>query len=265
MSASLEPITRLIAHRGNAFEFPENTLPALGSALQLGIRHIEFDVHLSADGIPVVMHDDRLNRCAGLDLDALAMRCDELKAISVHEPSRFGDRFVGTTIPTLAEAVELLKQFPEAIAFVEIKRASLRRFGTELVVRKVCEELHTVASQVVIISFDLDALLQVKRNYALPIGWVLSEYSLQAKQLAETHSPSFLFCNQDKLPADSSVLWPGMWRWAIYEVTNISEANALMARDAHLLETMQVSKLLHELSKPSHYPESTVNLKIIHD
>jgi glycerophosphoryl diester phosphodiesterase len=247
MSTSLQPTTRLIAHRGNAFEFPENTLPALQSALELGVHRIEFDVHLSADGIPVVMHDDRLNRCAGLDLDALAMRWDELKTISVHEPSRLGERFVGTTIPSLAEVVNLLKQSPKATAFVEIKRASLRRFGTDAVVRRVCEQLQTVANQVVVISFDLDAVLQVKLNYALPIGWVLSEYSAEAKHLAETHSPNFLFCNQDKLPNDHSILWPGVWRWAIYEVTNLQEANALIARGARLLETMQVRSLLHGL------------------
>ena len=48
-------LIHLIAHRGNARDFPENTLPALQSAVELGIRFIEFDVQLSADGVPVVI------------------------------------------------------------------------------------------------------------------------------------------------------------------------------------------------------------------
>lgn len=253
MSDPSDPATRLIAHRGNAFEFPENTLPALRSVLELGVQHIEFDVHLSADGVPVVMHDDNLQRCAGLDRDALAMTRIELQTVSVHEPSRLGERFAGTPIPALSELVVLLGQFPQATAFVEIKRASLRRFGTQLVVKQVCAQLQPVASQVVVISFDLEAVLQVRGNYALRIGWVLTDYSSDAKRLAETYSPEFLFCNQDKLPADESPLWRGPWQWALYEISSCEQASQLISRGAQLLETMQVRKLLHEL-------RSTANL-----
>ena len=54
----------LIAHRGNAAEFPENTLPAFESALELGVRNIEFDVQLTSDKVPVVIHDADLKRVA---------------------------------------------------------------------------------------------------------------------------------------------------------------------------------------------------------
>ncbi len=56
MASSLIP-PHLIAHRGNAAEFPENTLPAFESALELGVRNIEFDVQLTSDKVPVVIHD----------------------------------------------------------------------------------------------------------------------------------------------------------------------------------------------------------------
>ena len=55
----------IIAHRGNAAEFPENTLQGLESAVSLGIRHIEFDVQLTADMVPVLFHDADLARVAG--------------------------------------------------------------------------------------------------------------------------------------------------------------------------------------------------------
>ena len=56
------PLPDIIAHRGNAIEFPENTLQALESAVELGLRHVEFDVQLTADHVPVVIHDADLAR-----------------------------------------------------------------------------------------------------------------------------------------------------------------------------------------------------------
>ena len=50
------------AHRGDAAHFPENTLAAFRAALETGAEGIEFDVHLSADGEPVVIHDYDLAR-----------------------------------------------------------------------------------------------------------------------------------------------------------------------------------------------------------
>lgn len=52
----------VIAHRGNSSAAPENTLSAVRSALALGVDGVEFDYHHSADGVPVVFHDEFLDR-----------------------------------------------------------------------------------------------------------------------------------------------------------------------------------------------------------
>jgi glycerophosphoryl diester phosphodiesterase len=53
---------KLCAHRGLSHACPENTLPAFGAAIALGVDEIEFDLWLSADGVPVVCHDPRVDR-----------------------------------------------------------------------------------------------------------------------------------------------------------------------------------------------------------
>lgn len=250
MSATIELVPHLIAHRGNAHEFPENTLPALRSALELGVTRVEFDVHLSADLVPVVMHDANLKRCAGIDRDALDMSWDELGATVVGEAERFGDRYADVHIPSLAQAADLLDDFPQATAFVELKRASLRRFGPERMVQRVCETLKSVATQVVLISFDLPTINYIRRHTRLPVGWVLPEYNTLSAIKAEATLPDYLFCDQLKLPADGSRLWRGPWQWAIYEVTSGDQAVQLAARGAQLLESMQVRHMLRVLQQP---------------
>lgn len=246
-SPALTRPVHLVAHRGNTHEFPENTLPALRSALELGARYIEFDVHLSVDRVPVVLHDASLQRCAGIDRDALQMRWTELSETGVGEATRFGDRYADVCVPSLAQVVELLSAFPEATAFVELKRASLRAFGHELMVRQVAEALKPVARQAVLISFDLPAVHYVQQTTRYPVGWVLSEYSSLSALKAEATVPDYLFFDVDKLPNDGSRLWRGPWTWALYEITTRGAMQAAIARGAQMIETMEIRQMLREL------------------
>lgn len=246
MSALLPKAPDLIAHRGNAAEYPENTLPALRSALELGARFVEFDVQLSADRQPILLHDSSLMRTAGIDRSALEMTWSELAEVSVNEEQRFRKRYTDVGIPTLAQAASLLATYPHATAFVELKRASLRAFGQEIVVRKVCETLKPIARQCVIISFDLAAVHHVRQVSSYRIGWVLSEYSSLSALKCEALAPDYVFCDHQLLTESTSRLWRGPWRWAIYEVTTRKLALELAARGAKLIETMAVRDLLRE-------------------
>jgi len=99
-TTSVEPLF-LWAHRGASGYAPENTLAAFRLAEYLGARGIELDVHLSRDGVPVVMHDptverttDGRGRVARLDLEQLR-RLDAGRW--------YAAAFAGEPVPTLAE------------------------------------------------------------------------------------------------------------------------------------------------------------------
>ena len=246
MSLPIPRLPDLIAHRGNAAEYPENTLPALRSALELGVRFVEFDVQLSADRQPVLLQDSNLQRTAGLDRDALHMTLAELAEIPVNEAERFNRRFTDVGIPTLAQAVTLIASHPTATAFVELKRPSLRAFTSEVVVRKVCEVLKPIARQCVIVSSDLAAIHHVRQVSQYRIGWILPDYSTLSALKCEALAPDYVFCDQDLLTENSSKLWRGPWRWAIYDVTSRKQAVNLAARGAKLIETPEVRKMLRE-------------------
>jgi glycerophosphoryl diester phosphodiesterase len=247
MSSFPPRLPDLIAHRGNAAEYPENTLPALRSALDLGARFIEFDVQLTADHHPVLLQDSNLKRTAGLDRNALEMTLAELADVRVNEDARFRGRFTDVGIPTLSQAVSVLESHPNATAFVELKRASLRGFGQEAFVHRVCEILKPVARQCVLISFDLACVHHIRQTSSFRIGWVVPEYTNLSALKCEALAPDFVFCDHQLLTENSSRLWRGPWRWAIYEVTSRQLALDLAGRGAKLIETMAVRSMLREL------------------
>ena len=170
-------LPELIAQRGNAAEFPENTLPALRSALELGARHLEFDVQLSADRQPMLLNDSNLKRIAGLDRNALEMTWSELAELRSTNPS--GSSNIILTSASLRSPRPSACWLPSRRHRVRrsLKRASLRNFGAEIVMRKISEVLKPVVQQCVIVSRDLPALHHVRQISSYRIGWMLSEYS----------------------------------------------------------------------------------------
>src|SRR5690349_22308142 len=74
---------QIYAHRGYSSAFPENTMSAFQGALDLGVYGVELDIHASADGIPVVIHDKSLDRTtngSGLVTDRTAAELAALDA-----------------------------------------------------------------------------------------------------------------------------------------------------------------------------------------
>jgi len=105
--ASAAPGPLVMAHRGGAGLWPENTLEAFKRSVRLGVDVLEMDVKLTADGVPVVIHDDSLDRttdCTGLVSErtfAEVQRCDAGYRFSRDGGRTFLYRGRGLTVPAL--------------------------------------------------------------------------------------------------------------------------------------------------------------------
>jgi glycerophosphoryl diester phosphodiesterase len=96
-----------LAHRGASARAPENTLAAFEEAIRSGVDAIELDVRLSADGIPVILHDDRVDRTTDGRGSIGTMTLAAIKRLDAG--SWFARRFRGEPVPSLQEALECVR------------------------------------------------------------------------------------------------------------------------------------------------------------
>ncbi len=96
------PRTEIASHRGGAFLWPENSLLAFRNALALPAEQLELDVHLSADGEVVVMHDATLDRTTDSTGPVRARTLAELRQVRLKGTG-------GEGVPSLAEAVAMVR------------------------------------------------------------------------------------------------------------------------------------------------------------
>jgi glycerophosphoryl diester phosphodiesterase len=99
----------VIAHRGASGEYPENTLLAFRRALEQGADGLELDVRVTADGVPVVIHDPTLERTTNRRGQVGQLSLSQVREAAAGE---------GERVPTLAE---VLDAFPATPLIVEIK------------------------------------------------------------------------------------------------------------------------------------------------
>ncbi|MGH1376616.1 MAG: glycerophosphodiester phosphodiesterase family protein [Alphaproteobacteria bacterium] len=99
-------LPKIISHRGCAGYAPENTLEGIHTAADLGIDWVELDVKLTKDEVPIVFHDDTLERTTNTTGNVADKTYKELKELDCG--SWYGESFIGVKIPTLEEAIDVL-------------------------------------------------------------------------------------------------------------------------------------------------------------
>ena len=172
MATSARPL--LIAHRGASADAPESTIAAFELALEQGADGLELDVHLSADGHPVVIHDFTLERTTDGAGPVSALRVRELKRL---DAGGWHDRrFHGQRIQTLQEVLE---RFRDRTRFwLELKGGPALYPGLEERVVSTIE-IYDVVDRVVVQSFDPAAILEVRAlNREIRVGAVVARAPL---------------------------------------------------------------------------------------
>ena len=135
-----EPL--IIGHRGASAVAPENSIAAFEAAIAAGADGIEFDVRLSRDGVPVIIHDDTLQRTHGLRGRVMDSSADELGSVGV---------------PSLRDLFELMSQ-NDLILYLEIK-------GSSAALAERCCELVSEFSyedRVIVECFDLNVIKNIR-------------------------------------------------------------------------------------------------------
>jgi len=136
-----------VGHRGAKAHEPENTLRSFRKGIRMGANAIEFDTHVSKDGVPVVIHDHTLERTTNGKGSVHDKTLKELRAL---------DAGKGEKIPTVRETLLLLKS-KKVTALVEIKDKAHVKELVKVVKRS------GMGSKVIMHSYSTDALKAVNK------------------------------------------------------------------------------------------------------
>ncbi len=162
----------VVGHRGVPALHQENTLAGFRRAVELGVPAVELDVHLTRDGIPVCVHDQRLERLTGVRANVRDLTWDQLRRLRVRRELPMGiDGRGAAVIARYAreEPIPLLEEVlaeiaPAAAINVELKLDPSRWWSTAVAVATARAIASTqTAARVVVSSFDPHKLRAAQR------------------------------------------------------------------------------------------------------
>jgi glycerophosphoryl diester phosphodiesterase len=168
------PYPRFVAHRGAGKLAPENTLAAMRTGFAHGYRMVEFDVKLSGDGVPFLLHDETLDRTTSGHGRADAMNWNELAKLdagSWHSPE-----YAGETLPTLS-AIARWAIANKVACNIEIKPMPGRERETGAAVALDARELwRNAAVAPLLSSFSEQSLIAAREaTHELPRAWLVEQ------------------------------------------------------------------------------------------
>lgn len=239
----------VIAHRGASFAAPENTFAAFTLAARMKADMIELDVQLSADGIPVVFHDDHLDdRTDGTGLIS-DLEFRELKELDAG--AWYSADFAGERIPALDEVLKWAKD--RILLNIEIKTAKAetealtraKPITTVLETREPCTEKkvlelirkYEMEHQVVISSFSYPVLRRIRNaDKNLPTAVLynphISENSSPPELVRMLGAHAFHCCKEQITRTGAAQLKDEKIPFLIYTVNDPAEMNELIGMGA---------------------------------
>ncbi|MGO4994465.1 glycerophosphodiester phosphodiesterase [Jeotgalibaca porci] len=175
--------TLILGHRGSKGTAPENTLISFKKALLTGCDGLELDVHLSKDGIPVVIHDETVDRTTNAKGLVSSFTLKELKQMDAGK--WFNRTFQGEKIPTLEEVLVLLSEENfTGLLNIELKTDRIPYENIEATVLNLVKTFQP-AYKVVYSSFNYETLERLTaQDLKAAFGVLFGKMGLEANQLS---------------------------------------------------------------------------------
>jgi glycerophosphoryl diester phosphodiesterase len=194
---------KVIAHRGGGSLAPENTLAAMRCGLAHGFHAVEFDVMLSADSIPVLMHDPHFGRTVRGMGEVCDTSARELAALDAG--SWFGAQFAGEPVPTYEQVVHFCKENGIWMN-VEIKPVPGFEAKTGRIVAETTRRLFAQETALPLFSsFSFDALVAAKAAApGIPRGLLIDAIPADWQKRVETLAAVALHTNHQHLTAEQA-------------------------------------------------------------
>lgn len=152
-------VTNIFGHRGSAGTHPENTMISFQAAEHAGAEGIEFDIQLSRDGVPVIIHDETLERTTNGKGWVKDLTFSELQQLDAG--AWFSEKYKGTKIPALEEVLTWA-QGNRLLLNLELKTGIVKYPQMEEKVIRLVEQ-YDLTHRVILSSFNHYSIVDVRR------------------------------------------------------------------------------------------------------
>ena len=219
-------MSKLIGHRGVASLAPENTLAGIRKAKELGLDWIELDVTLLGDDQPVMIHDGKLNRTTD--------HCGHIKSFdlqAMHDVDAgrwFSDEFVGEKVPTLIQALELIKELGLGLNLeLKVNRCNTRQLAH--IAGQDLSHANFPDDKLVVSSFNHKALRYFRTVSNAPIGCLFGSLPLNWQHRAKQVNAQTIHVSGARLTEKkAAAIKKAGYELYCYTVNNSDDAKQLM-------------------------------------
>jgi glycerophosphoryl diester phosphodiesterase len=222
-------IPRLIGHRGARINAPENTIVSLKRSLEEGAPWVEFDVKLTGDDVPILIHDTTLERTTNGQGEVRNRSLADIKRLDAG--AWFGPAFAGERVPTLEEALDFMAANDMGFN-IEIKPCPGRaKETTEIALTMVKERWPSDRPVPIVSSFSLDALRTAQEMApALPRGYLVEKLPVDWRENATALGCAAIHPNSRHLSRDQvREIKSAGYALLVWTVNEVGRARDLLA------------------------------------